>query len=651
MNQNNQQSFCVRGPQALLSLICLIALIFILQSCGKDKLSEIPPAIHASYLIVDFGDVAIGGAGVIETLPLTNVGGQVLDVSAAITTDGAAVGFSYVAPEAAIALKSLEIYDLELKFLPVQQGSVETTLLLSTNDPLQAALEIKLIGNGISANLCASPGETLDFGEVQQGAELVRSIVLENCGSAQLCISNVDLGEESAESFSLFEPPNAEICLLPGESITLNVVFKPGAAESYTGTLDIESNNNDGNVSVSLMGSGAPPPVCLTFNPATLAFGGLDNPVYVGGSPNLSTTASNCGTDPVRLTFHQITGPEASAFSVNSVQELPYDLDVADTAEGQSAIDFNVIFSPPDSGLFTATLEVYHCHECDTEEEEQVVIGSVLLEGYAASLCEPTPECCGPDCITEWEIVRNGDFSETESVTANWSNCTGVVQYPTQWNVRVDEPYNNDEPLACSGEAGGIDHHWIEVVDSGTDEYGNVLKVKKDKGGGAGSWDIVTQTHNLDVSKCGSLVFSLDGKAIDQSLRGAGHTQGEWPVIMRIAYEDANGVDHKRFHEPGVYGWQHGLYYLETPNGDPGYLSEPQIPAAPLSTLVTQDTWYSEDTSNNPNSGQPFDSGNLMELLDPPPKIIYWIGVGGAGWDYTSEIDNVSLIGSQPPCN
>ncbi|MDP7040138.1 MAG: choice-of-anchor D domain-containing protein [Myxococcota bacterium] len=657
MNKNNQHSVFFQSPQAWLGSIFLALCVLLQPACGKDTLSEIPPALHVPYVIVDFGDVAIGGDGVVETLSLKNVGGQVLDVGAAMADGGVALGFGYTTPESAIALKSQETFDLDLTFNPAGQGSVEATLLLTTNDPQNATLQVRLIGNGISANLCASPDEALDFGEVQQNAELVRSVVVENCGSAQLCISSVGLtgteGAEPSSVFALVDAPSEEVCLEPGESITVNVTFSPAAEEAYTGNLEFKSNNLDGDVNVALSGLGAPPPVCLEFNPSSLTMGTLEEPVYVGGSTtNNKTLGSNCGDDPLHLTFYQITGPGASAFEAafavpgDAEATLPYELAVLDSETGEPNIEFNVTFTPPDSGLHTATLEVYHCNDCGTEQEEQIVVGSVLLQGYAASLCEPTPECCGPDCVTEWEIVRNGDFSQTDTVTADWANCEGEVLYPSQWNVRVDEPYNDNEPLACSGAPGGIDHHWVEVVDSELEEYGNVLKIKKDKGGGGGSWDIATQTLNLDVSKCGSLVFSLDGKATNQSLAGAGHTQGEWPVIMRVAYQDANGVDHRRFHLPNVYGWQHGLYYY----GEPGYLSEPQIQAGPISTLIAEDTWYSDDTVNNPNPGEPFDSGNLMALLDPPPKVIYWIGVGGAGWDYTSEIDNVSMLGSQPIC-
>ncbi len=664
MNQNKHSLQNPRSFRLWRGMIVLVACAILSAGCAKDSLSEIPPAIHVPYLIVDFGDVAIGGDGAVEKFSLKNVGGQVLDISPALAAGGVELGFGYVTPESAISLKTQEEFELELTFNPASQGSVETTLVLTSNDPQSASLQVKLMGNGISANLCASPGETLDFGEVQQNAELVRSVVVENCGSAQLCISGVALtgvdGAEPSSVFELVEGPTEEVCLQPGESLTVNVAFTPAAEETYAGNLELKSNSIDGDVNIALTGFGAPPPVCLEFSPSSLKIGTLEEPVYVGGSAaNNKTLGTNCGDDPLNLTFFQITGPGASAFEAgfavpdDAEAELPYELGILDTETDSPKIEFNVTFTPPDSGLHTATLEVYHCNDCGTEQEEQVVVGSVLLEGYAASLCEPTPECCGPDCVTEWEIIRNGTFDETDVVSATWASCTGdpdndtpLVQYPRHWNFRIDEPYNDNVAHGCSWVPDSVrPTHWLEVVD-GDEAHGNVLKVHKNKGGGSGSWDIAHQTVNLDVSKCGSLEFSLDGKVVNHSLGGAGHTQGEWPIIIRIAYQDADGVDHRRHWVSENYGWQHGLYY----HGEPGYLPMLQTSAAPMSSLVEQGSWYSEDETNNPNPGEPYKSGNFMELLDPAPKIIYWVGVGGAGWDYTSEIDNVSLIGSKPPC-
>ena len=103
----------------------------------------------------------------------------------------------------------------------------------------------------------------------------------------------------------------------------------------------------------------------------------------------------------------------------------------------------------------------------------------------------------------------------------------------------------------------------------------------------------------------------------------------EWPVIVQITYTTTGGA---------TQVWRHG-WYLDPP-GDVGGGSPANDPGTGLipfcnDTLVPQGAWV-------PNT---FDL--LVEL--PQVDTIDRIYVGGSGWDFEGQVDNVGILCMKKP--
>jgi hypothetical protein len=309
---------------------------------------------------------------------------------------------------------------------------------------------------------------------------------------------------------------------------------------------------------------------------------------------------------------------------------------------------FNLTFNPMEAKAYHASLVLYHCLNCNQDDETYVAIGSVVLQGAAEIPCIPTTTCCGENCETQWELVRNGNFSQYDLVATTWDQSTqSQVKQPKHWNIELD----GDNPVGGSYLGDGLfpdfetsPQHWLESFYDNV-WYGDGMIFHKKLGSTNDTWDFVSQDIDMDVSLCTTLRLSMDGRIKNQSKSGIGNGEGTWPLMVRITYIDSEGIIHDNFASAESSGWQHGFYAL----GTPGYLNGPEVNGANHSTKLEMGQWHHTDEVNG-HAPDIFVSHNLMENLQPAPQKILKIKIGAAGWDYTSVADAVSLVGSQPAC-
>jgi len=108
-----------------------------------------------------------------------------------------------------------------------------------------------------------------------------------------------------------------------------------------------------------------------------------------------------------------------------------------------------------------------------------------------------------------------------------------------------------------------------------------------------------------------SLTIKANLKVVSQSLPGGGRDASEYPLTIRIRYRDQFGSENE---------WTQGFY-----TGDPrGY------PTGSGIQVLAGSEHY-------------FETGNLLDVLQPRPARIVWIKVYASGWDYESELSSISL--------
>jgi hypothetical protein len=106
---------------------------------------------------------------------------------------------------------------------------------------------------------------------------------------------------------------------------------------------------------------------------------------------------------------------------------------------------------------------------------------------------------------------------------------------------------------------------------------------------------------------------------IRQMIPGGGQIGTEFPLMIQLAYRDAEGNDRN---------WYHGFYYVPPPGN---YILYNE--ADNSSESINQFLWY------------PYESKNLLTTLGPAkPVYIKYIRVYASGWIYDTMVTDIQLL-------
>jgi len=192
------------------------------------------------------------------------------------------------------------------------------------------------------------------------------------------------------------------------------------------------------------------------------------------------------------------------------------------------------------------------------------------------------PEGAAPSDPTPaiWNLVRNGQFSPDLS---GWQSGNRDEEEAVVGRVEATMAY--DRPVAHFSRQGATKH----------------------------AETFLFQPIGRDVSDYQRLILTLDLKLLNQSLSGGGWRGSEYPLMVRLRYHDAYGSE---------VMWVRGFYYqnkgkLPTNDGQ-------QVP---------QNEWVRFEL-------------NLFDpqQVSPRPVDVISLEICASGWDYDSQVANVSLL-------
>ena len=222
--------------------------------------------------------------------------------------------------------------------------------------------------------------------------------------------------------------------------------------------------------------------------------------------------------------------------------------------------------------------------------------------------------------VPSGELIANGTFEQTFT-NAGYSGSLDVVQdfLPPGWyrqetfsggliETSSISPITANGPSAPGYQAAAFRRSWS---------------------GESGDWTAIYQNLSINATQYSALTLSLDVRVWSHDLEAGGHIAPkpsfEWPAVVEVDYVDTNGVGQI---------WRYGWYLY--PPGDfvTGQVNDPGQGLIPFynDQLVQPGMWV-------PNSF------NLFNEL-PQVKTITRILVGGSGWNFASDIDNVSIHGT-----
>jgi hypothetical protein len=181
------------------------------------------------------------------------------------------------------------------------------------------------------------------------------------------------------------------------------------------------------------------------------------------------------------------------------------------------------------------------------------------------------------------DLVVNGDFMDPRS---------------RGWNDQIEIPNTPGAPVGRLSNPLLDNRATLRIERTGSNQTSAIAGI--------------LQPINREVSDYRSLRLQADLHVQYHNLSGGGILSSEYPLILRLKYRDVYGSEAE---------WVHG-FYVQNVTNNPTHNGE----------LVALGVWI------------PYESGNLLETLDPRPFFITSLQIYASGWDYDSYVTGIRLI-------
>lgn len=289
-----------------------------------------PPDIVLNPASLSFGDVAVGTASPVQTVTISNTGGE----AANLTSETASSGFTITANTCGANLAANTGCSVSIAFSPAASGTVSGTFVVVDALGTQT---VQLSGTGQSVATDSLSPLSLAFGAQQVGTvSATQTLTLTNGGDQALT-------EIALSVTGDFTAVNNCGTLLQGHgSCSISVSYAPAQTGPETGTLTVSDELRQ--QAVALSGTGVAPPGA-SATPDSVNFGGYG--VGATSNPQMVTVTNNGG-----YTLTALAAAVSAGFSISS-NTCPATLSV--DANCQIAITFT---APSSAGAVTGTLTI-----------------------------------------------------------------------------------------------------------------------------------------------------------------------------------------------------------------------------------------------------------------------------------------------------
>ncbi len=212
---------------------------------GPDILVD-PPSLT-------YGTLSVGDEET-QTFSVQNIGDATLHVGDIVV--GSGIAFTVIGPETQFDLEPGESKEVTVAFSPMGADENFGQVLVVSDDPDSPQTPVDLLGYGAVPELKITPDDHV-FGDtfIPCGASV--ELKLENIGSEDLVITEVDYTSGGMLTLDTTGAPSLPLTLAPGEFETVSVSFAAATEGSDTGRLDVTSNDPRGVVSADQNGEGA----------------------------------------------------------------------------------------------------------------------------------------------------------------------------------------------------------------------------------------------------------------------------------------------------------------------------------------------------------------------------------------------------------
>lgn len=223
---------------------------------GTGQASAALPS--ASPSTVAFGDVQTSTTAT-RNVTIANQGGTAFTINS-VTAPASPFTVTNGIPTGTV-LNPGQSVSTTINAAPTTTGSLSSSLVYGTT---AGTLTVPITANAVAPGLMTVTPSTLDFGEVQVGANLTKSFVISNTGAGPMTLS---LAKAPEGVFTSGIPAVEGDTISAGDTRTITVQFAPNAPRSELGAYILTANDGTGQHAINLTGVGIPSGTSTTSLP------------------------------------------------------------------------------------------------------------------------------------------------------------------------------------------------------------------------------------------------------------------------------------------------------------------------------------------------------------------------------------------------
>lgn len=222
-----------------------INLILLLCSCTDYALKQTiqtEPELVVYPSAIDFGHVDVSSETGFKTFAVINAGDRELSFDRPVLPEG-----RFSLDDDLLETYTVQpgdVVDFNVYYAPITHEVNESEITLTTNDSDEDLVQISVAGVG-DAPVIQTSADTIDFGEVSIGCEMLEVITITNVGNMALTISNIAQMVTQPQEITVTYGTNFIIPaeLIPGESTDLLIDYVPNDILDDNSELTIYSND------------------------------------------------------------------------------------------------------------------------------------------------------------------------------------------------------------------------------------------------------------------------------------------------------------------------------------------------------------------------------------------------------------------------
>lgn len=234
----------------------------VVSFAGSGALAPLPE-IEVTPRSLVFGDVLVGDSRSLD-VTVRNTGSAVLIVDGVSLGAGTSPALTVESTPGSFDLDPAESRKLTITYNAADELPESGTLRIRSNDADESLVVLSISGNGAPVRLpeIEVDRSSLAFGSVEVGSVGTRGLTITNTGAAPLTLDSIRLGAGTSSSYAITSRPASGSVLGVGQSRNVAVDYVPTSAGVDTGTIRIESDDQDESVLVvPLSGTGTDAPV------------------------------------------------------------------------------------------------------------------------------------------------------------------------------------------------------------------------------------------------------------------------------------------------------------------------------------------------------------------------------------------------------